>query len=76
MANVLWASCNKSTKTLNDWVALRQDIRNGYSEHLRNWSLSEVLLHWRDYRRAVAALLKAGNALMCWEEDEIYRLAI
>jgi hypothetical protein len=75
MANVLWASCNKSTKTLNDWVEMRQDIRNGYSEHIRNWPLSEVL-HWRDYRRAVAARLKAGNALMCWEEDEIYGPAI
>jgi hypothetical protein len=29
MANVLWASRNKSTKTLNDCVEMRQDIRNG-----------------------------------------------
>lgn len=59
---------------LGDWDAQRQKFRQSYSQHLRDWPLAEALREWGAYRRAVADCIKAGEALVLFEETHVYPL--
>ncbi len=75
LGKIMWGAAGMPTDLLNGWAARRQEFRTNYSQHLRDWPLSEALRDWAAYGKAVRQLAEAGEALMVIEEQQIYPLA-
>lgn len=74
LGKTMWGTSGVPTQLLSEWEAERQKLRLLYSQHLRDWPLSEALANWNAYRMCVRERLGAAETLMKLEETAIYPL--
>lgn len=70
--NVPLRKDSKMSSELTAWNANLQDLREKYSEHVREWPLNVALHNWSQYRAAVLARVEEMEARMLLEERQIY----
>lgn len=74
LGKLLWSEMGAQPQLLADWEAKRQEFRLRYSQHVRDWSLTDTLRDWPAYTKALNDCISAGEALARFEETQIYPL--